>query len=261
MSNLSSGDKIVEWEVTMKCNYQCFYCTNLDPDIKPVEDLEQLDNFVKMLGDTYTGVEIFVFGGEPFLHPNIEYIIECFNKHQVPFVVQTNFSKKSVVVMNRIKRPFKINISIHPSEVSLETVIDLFSRDLPHVDVNIIDVMYSGKEAIDYYVAIKKATNKYQGLYLTPIADFGDGVSSRQLSEYNELRTQKILNSFINFEKVKEFGEYRSVIWANKEFTTKGKPCLYNNRYFLYVPDFKLHNCCYREVHDGICQHLKCFLM
>jgi MoaA/NifB/PqqE/SkfB family radical SAM enzyme len=261
MNTSYNGDKIVEWEVTMKCNYRCTYCTNLDQSIEAVEDTEKLRHFIQMLGETHPGTEVFVFGGEPFLHPNIDYIIQCFNEFNIPYVIQTNFSKKSVVVMSRIKHPFKINISIHPTEVEIETVLDLFSRELDHVSVGIIDVMYTGKEAIDYYISIKKATNKYVGLYLTPITDFGDGVSSKTLAEYNELRTQKILNSFINFEQVKEFGEYRSVLWADKKFITKGKPCLYKDKYFLYGANLELYNCCYRIKTDGVCPKDKCFLM
>ena len=86
----------VEWEVTLKCNYSCFYCTNLDQSLNTVTDKPQLKNFIKSLGEKYPNVEVFVFGGEPFLHPHIDYIIECFNEFNVPFVIQTNLSKKSV---------------------------------------------------------------------------------------------------------------------------------------------------------------------
>ena len=35
----------------------------------------------------------------------------------------------------------------------------------------------------------------------------------------------------------------------------------YNGEYFLYGPNLELYNCCYREKHNGICNHEKCFLM
>ena len=262
MNTSSPGDKIVEWEVTMRCNYRCSYCTNLDPSIIPVSDLSLIRDFIQRLGTEHPGVEIFVFGGEPFLHPDIDYIVRTFNEFEIPFVIQTNFSKKSVAVMKRIKEPFNINISIHPSEVKLDTVVDLFSSPLPaNITIKIIDVMYIGRESITYYLNIQGTGAKYASMYLTPVTDFGDGVSGKKLAEYNEKRTNRLLSQIINFESVKEFGEYRSVLWASKEFTTKGKPCIYTDRYFLYGPDFKLHNCCYREVHTGLCNQVKCFLM
>jgi organic radical activating enzyme len=253
--------KIVEWELTMKCNYTCNYCTNLDQSIQPVRDKKIIFDFIKMLGDTYPGTEIFLFGGEPFLHPDIEYIIDTFNELKVPFVIQTNFSKKSVVVMERLTSNFNINISVHPEQIKLNTLLELFSKDLPHINKKIIDVMYTGNKAIEYYVAIKKLLKDHKDLYLTPITDFGDGVSDKLLKQYNNLRESKLHRHMIDFEEVKEFGEYRSILWADKDFVTKDKPCLYNDRYYLYGSDLRLNNCCYREYHDGICRHEKCFLM
>jgi organic radical activating enzyme len=261
MSNQSSGDKIVEWEVTMKCNYRCAYCTNLDPELQPIQDREQIRNFVSFLGTEYPGTEIFVFGGEPFLHPDFGYIVQCFNELEVPYVIQTNFSKKSVKEMERIQQPMSINISIHPTEVKLETVVELFQRDLPHVRFKTIDIMYVGPESIKYYLAIKKVFSRYEHMFLTPVTDFGDGHSNTHLADFNEKRTSSLLNKIIDFEQVQKYGEYRSVLWANKDFVTLGKPCLYTDRYFLYGPDLSLYNCCYRENHTGICQQQKCFLM
>lgn len=247
----------VEWEVTMKCNYKCSYCTNLNKTLKPIIDEDTIDEFIASLGATYPGVEVFVFGGEPFVHPLIGHIIKCFNKHSVPFVVQTNFSSYSVDVMNTINEPFAINISIHPSEVDLADVLDAFSRS--NVTIKTIDVMYIGKQSIDYYMAIKRNV-VHDRLFMIPVTDFGDGISDVALAEYNTLRTSPY-SRIIKFEQVTRLGQYRSDLWADKQFTTFGKPCLYTGRYFLYGPDMTLYNCCYREQTNGICQQPKCFLM
>ncbi len=170
----------VEWEVTLECNYDCFYCTNLDKTILPKDDIEA---FVKMISETYD-TELFVFGGEPFVHPQIEYIIETLNKYKVDYVVQTNLSKKSVHVMNRIKEPFKINVSVHPTEVSRGVMLDNFIKVPDHVSIQTVDVMYTGKEAIKYYLDVKG----FGHTFITPIADFGDGVSGKILKEYNTMQ-------------------------------------------------------------------------
>lgn len=246
----------VEWEVTLKCNYSCFYCTNLDQSLNTVTDKSQLKKFIKSLGEKYPNVEIFVFGGEPFLHPNIDYIIECFNEFNIPFVIQTNFSKKSVAVIKRIKQPFKIQVSIHPSEVKIEHLPFLFETD---VEIRVIDVMYSSRQAIKYYFKVKELAKNVQHIFLTPVADFGDGFSQKLLEDYNKLRYNPSYNKFIDFEQVKHWNKYRSELWEN--FNPKGKPCIYNGEYFLYGPNLELYNCCYREKHNGICNHEKCFLM
>ena len=251
---------MVEWEITMKCNYRCGYCTNLDASLLPVLDKTKIKEFVQFLGEEYPGVEIFVFGGEPFVHPHIDFIIETFNTLKVPYVIQTNFSKKSVHEMKKISEPFNVNISIHPTEISREKIQALLQTPLPHVTIKDIDVMYVGKQSVDYYLDIKDNV-EYEDLYLTPVTDFGDGESGKLLSEYNELRKSAVYQKIINFENIKHFGQYRSELWGDPTFITKGKPCMYNGHYFLYGPNMDVYNCCYREKHDGICSHEKCFLM
>lgn len=249
----------VEWEITLKCNYKCQYCTNLDTSLRPVLDEDRIREFIKMLGETYPGVEIFVFGGEPFVHPKINFIIKTFNEFKVPFVIQTNFSKHSRKVMKTITDPYRINISVHPTETTIEDIVEGLTTTL--VDIKTIDVMYTGKEAIDYYFAVKKAID-HSNTFLTPITDFGDGVSDTPLAEYNELREHSVYSKIIRFENITRVdGRQRSVIWLDSSFTTKGKPCMYTGKYFLYSPNLDLYNCCYRLKTNGTCPKDKCFLM
>lgn len=247
----------VEWEITMKCNYGCFYCTNLDKSIYPVLERPQIRDFVRMLGATYPGVEVFVFGGEPFVHPDIEYIIQCFNEFNVPFVIQTNLSSYSAKVIKTIQQPFTMQASIHPSEMPIEELTEVLST--PH-NVRRFDVMYSQENALYYYFKVKEIT-KSDHVYLTPITDFGDGVSDTVLAKFNALKNDPKISKLIKFEDEKRLGQSRSELWADIAFTTKGKPCLYKDRYFLYGPNLELYNCCYRIKTDGICPKNKCFLM
>ena len=247
----------VEWEVTMKCNYNCYYCSNLDKSIHHITDHKILRNFIKMLGETYPGVEIFLFGGEPFVHPEIEYIIKCFNEFNIPFVIQTNLSKHSIRVMKTITEPYILQASIHPTEVSREDLTDILKEN---VTCRVIDVMFTGKESLWYYFKVKESVDNGK-LFLTPITDFGDGRSDEALREYIKLKNDPKYNRIIHFEEVERLGKHRSEVWANISFSTKGKPCLYKDKYFLYSPQLEMYNCCYRIKTDGICPKTKCFLM
>jgi len=251
-------DKLVEWEITLKCNYKCVYCTNLDTSLRPELDEQKIYDFVKMLGETYPGVEIFVFGGEPFVHPKIGHIIKCFNDLNVPFVIQTNFSKHSTKIMKTITDPYMINISVHPTEVDIDELVDCL-KTTP-VNIKTIDVMYTGSEAIKYYFAVKKAID-HDETYLTPVTDFGDGVSDTLLAQYLELKKQSIYKQIIKFEDVERLGRQRSELWLDPNFKTFMKPCLYKDRYYLYSPNLELYNCCYRIKTNGLCPKEKCFLM
>ena len=52
--------------------------------------------------------------------------------------------------MEKIKDPFQLQVSIHPTEVSLEDVIIP-----PDANIRVIDVMYTGREALKYYFKVK----------------------------------------------------------------------------------------------------------
>jgi organic radical activating enzyme len=247
----------VEWEITMKCNYSCFYCTNLDKTIHPVLERPQIRDFIQMLGDTYPGVEVFVFGGEPFVHPEIGYIIECFNEFKIPFVIQTNFSKHSIKVMKTITQPYTMQVSIHPTELTLEELTEAFETK---VNIRTIDVMYGASNALQYYLKTKELSD-CEEIYLTPVTDFGDGRSDELLAEYLKMARSPIYKELVNFEHVERLGKPRAEMWADIGFSTLGKPCLYKDKYFLYGPNLELYNCCYRIKTDGICPKNKCFLM
>ena len=247
----------VEWEVTMKCNYNCYYCSNLDKSIHHITDRDVLRNFINMLGDTYPGVEIFLFGGEPFVHPEIRYIIKCFNEFNIPFVIQTNLSKYSFEVMNTITEPYILQASIHPTEISQQDLTDILKEN---VTCRVIDVMFSGKEALWYYFKVKENTVAGK-VFLTPVTDFGDGKSDLVLQEYIKIKNNPNYNKIIHFEEVERLGKPRSEIWSTISFNPKGKTCLYKDNYFLYSPQLEMYNCCYRIKTDGICPKSKCFLM
>jgi hypothetical protein len=230
----------------------------LDPSIRPELDENKIREFIIQLGQKYPGVEVFIFGGEPFVHPKIEFIIKTFNEYNIPFVIQTNFSKYSRDKIKKITDPFKINISVHPTETSIEDIVE--GLKTTEVNIKTIDVMYTGQESIKYYFAVKKVIN-HNNLFLTPITDFGDGYSDTLLLQYLSLKNQTVYKNIIKFENVKRFDRQRSEMWADSNFVTFGKPCLYKDKYFLYSPNLDLYNCCYRIKVNKLCPKTKCFLM
>lgn len=254
---MSCADQlIVEWEVTLKCNYTCKYCTNLDPAIKPVTCENKLEDFIIKISEQYPGVELFIFGGEPFLHPKIDFIINTLNKYDVSFVIQTNLSKKSVKVINRIKDDMTLQVSVHPSQVKIDDMI--FPEDSS--SIRLIDVMFDSESAIKYYFKLKKQYD--DKLQLTPVTDFNNTSDHLKiLKKFNEMRRQNKFNGLIRYESTKKLGMHRSEMWEDDRSNFKNKPCIYGERYRLYTPNLDLKNCCYRVNHDGVCKFNKCFLM
>lgn len=243
----------VEWECILDCNYSCEYCTNgrnsvLKNPIKCITDEKRLEEFIISLKKYNT--EVFVFGGEPFLHPKIEFIIQTFNKFKIPFVIQTNFSLFKKI--KEIKEDFIIQVSIHRLMIK---DIKILKEQLKEKQDKIrrIDIMYDSLECISIYKELKDLKN----VYIAPIADFktSERTYLPKLIEFNKYK--KLLKE-INFEP-----HSRSLIWEDMFINgskLKGKKCIYREKYILFDPQFKSYNCSHR-INCEICPNDACFIM
>ena len=250
---------MIEWELTSKCNYKCNYCSL--PNIKAEADHSKLNFFIKETLEPYKDQEIFCFGGEPFLHPEISFIVDMLYKYNRKFIIQTNMSKKSVDVMLKLTHDLHLQVSIHPTEVSIENVIQDLTRLQTVHEISKIDVMYTGLESFKYYQKISKIYNGE--LTLLPITGFYETGSCELTYEFNKYRNSPY-SKFINFEPYKIGDRYRSDIWedyCSGKLSTFGEVCKYKDDYILYDSSLNLYNCCYRENIETFCTHTKCFLM
>ena len=256
--------RIVEWEIVSKCNYKCNYC--LLPNYDYIKDKIDIKNFIKMLNENYNDIEIFCFGGEPFLHKDIKYIINTFNEFDQKFVIQSNLSNYSImkIIKNNIGN-FKLNGSIHPSQINIKSCIDDFKLLFEYakdnnVYINSIDIMYSSSVAIRYFNILNDIFPKV--FKVVPIAGFYEEDSDNLTSEYN---SAKSIYRNVKFENIlnTQYGMQRSDVWEKQnkgEISPYGKSCYYNDNYILYDSMFIKYNCCYRE-NNNICNHTKCFCM
>ena len=247
---------IVEWEVTLDCNYQCEYCVNSRNSALPTpiffeKNKQKVFKFIEQLKEKYPQDELFVFGGEPFAHPFFGEIIDKLREVQMNFIIQTNFSlPKRVEKIGAI-----VQVSVHPTQIkNKDKYIEELGR-LEHL-IRKVDVMFVGKQSLDFYKDITKVFPR-EKLKLIPVAGFKGVDVNKYLYEYNEMR-QGILGKFINFE----VGE-RSYNWENQMkgiWSPKGKPCMYKDKYILFDPMLRSYSCSYRENHE-ICPNDHCFIM
>lgn len=244
----------------------CDYCGLLDSSICDEVDKTKLNNFISMLHDKYPDIELFLFGGEPFMHSEIEYIISTLNTLNQPFVIQTNLSNYSVAVMETLKEPFNVNVSVHTSRTSIEDICNNIKQVIDGgICINSIDIMFTGMEALEYYVAISKIFND---VILCPVTDIGCDGFSESLSLYNSLKYSKIYPLIYNFDNViithNNVPTDRSKLWEmqnRNDISVLGEPCRYNGEYVLFDPALNSYNCCYRVNNDGVCPNDKCFFM
>ena len=247
---------IVEWEVTLDCNYQCEYCVNSRNSALPVpiffeKDKEKVFKFIEELKVKYPEDELFVFGGEPFAHPFFGDIIQKLKDVEMKFIIQTNFSlPKRVEKIGAV-----VQVSVHPTQIKNK---EKYIEELARLEklIRKVDIMFVGKPSISYYTDLVKVFPR-EKIRIVPVAGFKGVDVNDHLYQYNELR-QSVVGKFVNFEH----GD-RSFNWENQmkgTWTPKGKPCMYKDKYILYDPMLRSYSCSYRENND-ICPNDHCFLM
>jgi organic radical activating enzyme len=253
--------ELVEWECVLECNYRCPYCTNghngvLETPIRYEKDKNKVYDFIRMLKEKYPDVELFLFGGEPFVHPFIEDIIHWLNKVGMDFVVQTNAALPKRIA--KIDEPMKVQVSVHSTQIKdweeyldgLGLILDKLHR---------IDVMYDGERSLQMYRDIVKRYGNLPYLYLAPLADFNieEDIVNSHLFRYNELKNSPYSQVY-RFEvgaRSFKWEEQMKGVWS-----PKGKPCMYAGRYILYDPQLRSYTCNYRD-NNEICPNDHCFLM
>ena len=253
---------IIEWECILECNYKCFYCSNgrndmLKSPISYEKNKERVFGFLCDLRTMYPDDELFVFGGEPFLHPFIDEIIHHMNDIGLKYVIQTNFSMVDKMKEILLNEKYHIQVSLHPSEIKdiIQLMVDV--KDLQHI-IRRVDVMYIGQQSLKLYNDIKQVLGNGI-LYLAPVADFNmnDGVCNHHLYDFNEMK--KSVNRVVyNFEK-----GGRSFNWEEQmknKISYKNKVCIYKDRYILFDPSLNQFTCNYRQ-NNEICPNDQCFLM
>jgi len=252
LEELKNNKIMVEWELTTFCNFKCPYCYL--PNLKCELSENKLEEFIKKLPKD---VEIFCFGGEPFLHPKIYFIIDKLIRYNKKFIFQTNASNKTVNILKKIKVPLTIQISVHPTEITKNNIKKNIATILKYHSIRRIDIMYVGKETLKYYFGIK---NILESIKILPVNGFYEEKSNKLLNEF--ILMKKKFKS-LPFEDHIIGSKPRSIWWKDfndGKITTYNNVCLYPN-YILYSSDLSIYNCCYRKNTNGICKNTKCFLM
>lgn len=249
---------IVEWECILDCNFTCEYCVNsrnsaLDKPIKFEKNKDKIFEFLNQLKAKFPNEELFIFGGEPFLHPFISEIIKYLNDINMKFIIQTNGSK--IDIIKNIDHRFMVQVSIHPSQINNKEKFIQNLVDISHL-IRRIDVMYIGDISLEY---VKELIPFFKNkIVVKPVADFKfTNVANQHLYKFNQIK-QSLKGKVYNFEEGN-----RSFLWEDQmkgNLTYKGKPCAYKDIYVLYDPMLNKYNCSYRQ-NNEICPNEHCFLM
>lgn len=261
----------IEWLVTEKCNFKCSYCGLYNNKKKPETDLSILSTFIKSIHrkQLVYDFDFFVFGGEPFLHPNIDFIIGEMNYREIKYTIQSNCSSFSICKIKELENKIKsINFSIHLRE--FQNKENIFNNIQQAIDLKVniknIEVMYidSNDENL-YYELVNIFPNL--NIILCPVSDFLVSGFSQSLKNYNLLMNHK---KDIQFENVRvphpetKIETPRSIIWEefiDQKISPKNKLCILKDKFMMYDSQLRIYNCCFHmNMVDNICKFDTCFL-
>ena len=259
--------KKIEWELTSKCTFKCFYC--FLPDIPTEINIFKIYKFIinNILPYKNNMEPLFLFGGEPFLHPRIEFILKTLNKLEIPYFIQTQLSNYTITKIQSLNPDIyiPIQISVHLTEQTMEDFLTKYHLIKNRCCIRKIDVMYSKEKTEIEYLKIKKEVGKdnFNNCHLVPIASFSnkDLRSDNLLKQYNKLRRTG-LNKLINWETTPTLPELRSFIWEQQidnSWSNIGKICKYKTFYKLYNSNLEGFTC-HRQKNVDICED-RCFIM
>jgi len=133
---------VIEFKPTDNCNFNCSYCCFHNKKSKGMSELT-FKNFINFLeynieNNIFPQEEffIFIYGGEPTMHPNLtKFIIELnefkrTHNKKINFLIQSNGSmwsltkfKKEINILKNANVNFKFSFSYHPEEVKLNDLI------------------------------------------------------------------------------------------------------------------------------------------
>lgn len=98
---------------TKKCDLRCSHCMR-DSFVGDEMSVEMLDRFVSEIKEKNPKIKFALSGGEPTVHSDLSGILSVFNKHNVPFIINTNgiSVKGRSVVIEQSRNIDHINVSL-----------------------------------------------------------------------------------------------------------------------------------------------------
>ena len=182
-------------EITYKCNLKCVHCYRQEDIYLDEESEEFFDDSKQYISKEvifqtldemeYMGVvELYITGGEPFLHPNIFEIIEYASKKNFLLTVLTNghiFSMMKCVEKIKNLNIYDIRISIYGSEKSH----DNFTRSKG-----------SYKKSMHALQSLNEALGIGTGVFVLTTLNYDD--SESVIKTFEELEINLSINSIIS---------------------------------------------------------------
>lgn len=145
----------ITWSILLSCNYNCRYCHVRSEGVSCKNTINNVIRFIKDAPQKTK--EVTLFGGEPTIHPNLEYIVDGLSKICNKIHVFTNLSCRKEMISYLVKNNVSFSISYHPDIISPEKFIDklkyLYDNN-GNIDFINVMMVHEKEEDIEYVAKI-----------------------------------------------------------------------------------------------------------
>jgi MoaA/NifB/PqqE/SkfB family radical SAM enzyme len=139
----------IEWNLGKRCNYDCSYCpSSIHDNSSPHTNIKVLKNTVDKLMEIGKPIRISLTGGEPCVHPKIEYLIEYIKEKDIWLSITTNGTRKPLwyAFQNVNQYVFSIHMEYDYLE-TLNTIQTIYGANSTQIIVNLMCHQNMMKEA------------------------------------------------------------------------------------------------------------------
>ena len=249
----------VDWKILDKCNYTCEYCPWKHDIPLPTQSKEELREFITSLD---SNIEVYLFGGEPFLHPRILDIIEILNEQEQIHQIHSNFSNIAIKRLEEVPSHHRVHIAltVHQTQISIDKLKEQLSRlkALPsNIIIDDMVVMYMNKDSLEYYKVAKSFD--ITEIDFHPLINMGEDENS-YIEDYLDKAKSIVYSRLFNFKRpsIEIDGVMLdgNEVWRDMEngtFPLNGRECLYKGDYACYTPELEKMNCLLGHMENDIC--------
>jgi radical SAM protein with 4Fe4S-binding SPASM domain len=159
----------IQFYPTLNCNYSCPFCFNRN--LPTLKDIEVNDFNTILLTLKHLGIDhIDMLGGEPFLHPHLQQLVDLIDQNGLKTTISTNGTHSDLLTTiskTYPKKSVRIGVSLNSGKVSedLHTYIITFKPILKSIYLKQRTLpksceAYVGMPGIEYFLLFMDIMNK-----------------------------------------------------------------------------------------------------
>ena len=222
----------IEIRLTENCNYDCTYCTDMHDNTKDRIDVDYIG--LNNVLEQFDNPEVFIYGGEPTLHPELIPLVKHLNSFTDNIIIQTNGSNPNIIKQCSAK----INYSYHIDHTLLHDFVKVIDR------AKVNEIAYMDHERADYNDYKKLKTIYGKVVQFCPVINstVGEPPSTERLKNLIFQPIFKELNQvdehFISTDKERSSNWF---IWAMDEKSINKECSVQHN--MLHIQNNKVYFC------------------